>query len=400
MAGFRKFAMIPELFAAMLSMTGCSQPSELLTDLLMEMEEPQAKSRTQPETQVQPETIPETWTEPETALPETIPETLPETMPETGISAPLQTAEMQAPQSDLQYATPEMLAFFEYFAGIEECEMAESIAGADWANAPYFTDSEQLRLYLHAAVGECRTQIPVIVTPSCRVTALEEFEEHHTLSRQAEQIDLTKDGTRLTFVVYTVQYTTGALCLQAEKNGDFSQLDARDRAAYQEAVRFLTEELDRSASPLEQEQQIHDYICRRTVYADSPPTEEGRESYRMASGVLVDGEANCMGYSDAFWMLASMAGFTVQKDCNEEHMWNLITLEDGLHLVDVTWDDDGLILPDGSLTHTYRFFNAGMDAVQPEYQLDEGCPTLGIVPSCSEHRLDTGEYVLDQNFGN
>ena len=107
-----------------------------------------------------------------------------------------------------------------------------------------------------------------------------------------------------------------------------------------------------------------------------------------------------MGYSDAFWMLASMAGFTVQKDCNEEHMWNLITLEDGLHLVDVTWDDDGLILPDGSLTHTYRFFNAGMDAVQPEYQLDEGCPTLGIVPSCSEHRLDTGEYVLDQNFGN
>lgn len=380
----RKSAILPLLLLPA-CLTACAQPSEMLTDLLMEMQQTEVQTQT---------ALPQT---------ETIPETEKETAAETEIPAVMTTAETTEPPvpEPIQYAVPAMLEIYDYFFASSPSSFSETMQETDWAQVPYFTDSEQLRIYLLSEMEQCRTQIPVIVMRGCRVTDISEVNaQTGCMSIQQERLELEKDGTKLKFVVYTVQYSTGALCLNAERTGDLSQLDAWDLAALQEAKRFLTEELDTSASLLVQEQQIHDYICRRTVYADYPPAEGERESYRMASGVLVDGEANCMGYSDAFWMLASMAGFSVQIDCNDDHMWNLITLEDGVHLVDVTWDDDGLMLPDGTLTHTYRFFNAGMDVAGTEYTLFEDSPTMGIISSCAEHMLETEEYVRYKSVGN
>ncbi len=381
MARSRQIAAFAAAFLLCGSTVGCDVPPELLTELLMEAEtSPPATLPTEPET------LPT-----ETEISETTAETAP---PETVQTA--ETATAPPVPEPLLYATPKMLEVYDYFAAVGE-GMPETFAAVDWSQVPYFADSVQLELYLRSEMAQCRTVIPVIGLRGCKITDTEEMlNEYSMLNTQLQQTTLTKDGYKLRFAVYTVEYSTGANCLQAYRTGDTSRLDAEDLAAYQEAQRFLTQELDTAASPLMQEKQIHDYICERTVYLDIPQSAGGRESFRMASGVLLDGAANCMGYADAFWMLASMAGFSVQKDTNEDHMWNLIELEDGLHLVDVTWDDDCVIFPDGTLTHTYRFFNAGMDTVLEDYTLEPDCATQGIVPSCTAHTIEeeyAGEWI-------
>lgn len=370
----RKTAAFAASMMCLLCLTGCTQPSEILTELLLEMAEEESTSA---------QTIPR-QTEAETEIP-------PETEETTSTTAPEPTEPLVL--NALCYAEPYMLETFDYFAATEGADVPDKMRSVNWADVPYFEESEQLGLYLEQELRQCRKQIPVIARRGCRVLDLEIYHSTYGLIDGRYQIcEMTRDGVKLKFVVYDVDYATGTLCLYAQATGDRSVLEERDRAAYEEAKRFLAEELDTSADPIAQEKQIHDYICEKTLYIAESPDIFGHADHRTAAGVLLDGRANCMGYSDAFYLLASMAGFTVQKDHNEDHMWNLIAFEDGLHLVDLTWDDDGIQFQDGTQMTHYRYFNAGMDIVGQEYDLYEDSQTRNIVASCQTHTLEEVAY--------
>ena len=81
-----------------------------------------------------------------------------------------------------------------------------------------------------------------------------------------------------------------------------------------------------------------------------------------SSGALADGSANCQGYVDGFYVLASLAGFPCDKmhvDIpNGGHVVNVIELDGSWYLVDATFNDNGD--PSG-VQVSYRLFNAGVD---------------------------------------
>lgn len=106
-----------------------------------------------------------------------------------------------------------------------------------------------------------------------------------------------------------------------------------------------------------------------------------------AIGALVDGKANCQGYTDAFYMLGRMLGLNVGRISgtanNEPHQWNTITYSDGkTYFVDVTWDDQ-------TLTYTNRehkgdsffYFNAPVEIMQVTHSWDWSSAPENIQPS-------------------
>lgn len=86
---------------------------------------------------------------------------------------------------------------------------------------------------------------------------------------------------------------------------------------------------------LEKEIAIHDYLAGNVRYERTGDVAD-------AYSALLLGVAKCTGYSDAFYLLASMAGLEVAKmpgyADDERHEWNAIRLGGLWYFVDVTWD--------------------------------------------------------------
>lgn len=105
---------------------------------------------------------------------------------------------------------------------------------------------------------------------------------------------------------------------------------------------------------------VHDYLVVHTIYSE----EEGNADYlATAYSVLIDGEGQCQGYSEAFTALLMLSGVETQVISGDAldstatyqpHAWNLVKIDGDWYHVDATWDDP---IPDtgGSAIHTYLF---------------------------------------------
>lgn len=349
MTKIRKKSAVLCMLLCCLMGTGCDMLRDLSLGVPAEQEvQTESMTTAEPETTIPETTIPET-TEAETTLPPTEAVTEP--------PAPL----------ELQYPNEKVMEIYNHFALSEGSVLSDTITSVDWQQVPMLHNTAEMRQYLHEEMSACRKHLPLILLRGCKMADADFLlNDVGVIVGNQSYFKVNRDGTRLTFLVYDLEYSTGRLAVHAMETGDTSGMDARDLAAYEKALNFVNHELDRTASPVEQERQIHDYICAQTTYLDMD-NQPGRESFRMATGVLLDGEANCMGYSDAFYMIATMAGFDVGTDTNETHMWNTILLDGRRYLVDVTWDDDSVILPDGSLTWSYDYFNADIASATEHY---------------------------------
>ena len=130
------------------------------------------------------------------------------------------------------------------------------------------------------------------------------------------------------------------------------------------ASEIVAQAASSAETPIELEMLLHDYLVETVTYSDntrdvvdplSPPRN------LTAVGALLDGYANCQGYTDAFYVLASMAGFEVGRMSvytpDDLHSVNTILLDENWYVVDVTFDDCD---NEGS---NYRLFNAGVDVI-------------------------------------
>ena len=158
-------------------------------------------------------------------------------------------------------------------------------------------------------------------------------------------------------------YCPGREILRAAAAGTEAELPERQREAL-EAARALAEEC-KTADPLETARRIHDALCERIVYAD----EEESDEDDGAVGALLNGRANSAGYSDAFYLVGTLAGLEVRCQRGESrvkgpgvvtygetvpHTWNLLLLDGSWRLVDLSWDDE----EDGPFC---SWFNLGYD---------------------------------------
>jgi len=122
---------------------------------------------------------------------------------------------------------------------------------------------------------------------------------------------------------------------------------------------------------------LHDYIVQNCEYEES----NSAMIYTM-HGVLVDGKANCEGYSRTMQYLLRSLGiynYLAIGDAESEagvyegHMWNIVKVDGVTYNLDVTWDDysvsDSVDYPDNSVSHT--FFNMSTKDISDTHKVND-----------------------------
>ncbi len=159
----------------------------------------------------------------------------------------------------------------------------------------------------------------------------------------------------------------GYAILRAVRNGTEDALPARQRETLQAARKMVS---GVSGTQRQVIIAIHDLLCRHITYTLDDSTDEDDRCI----GAILNGEANCDGYADAFLLLCGLKDIPVRlvhgdslkpADPTEDtaHMWNLVYLDGSWRGVDVTWDDD-----DENASIGYRNYNIGLDRMNENYR--------------------------------
>ncbi|MCM1194410.1 MAG: hypothetical protein NC332_00535, partial [Firmicutes bacterium] len=166
------------------------------------------------------------------------------------------------------------------------------------------------------------------------------------------------------------------------------------RAQCDKAIEDMYEECDKlckySASDFETAIIIHDYITDKIYYAyEADGTTPSNETWAHSLvGVAQTGAGVCEAYAKAFTYLCNKNGIdcisVVGKGGEEDHMWNMIKIDDTWYGVDVTWDDplgtynylfvSQEIFDNKSMPHTLRCFEeCGGEYLYDLPQLSDTC---------------------------
>lgn len=102
----------------------------------------------------------------------------------------------------------------------------------------------------------------------------------------------------------------------------------------------IATEIKNTMTPEEKIKAIHDYIINTTKY-DKKRADNKVKEYQSdtAYGALVEHKAICGGYSDAMKLFLERLGIENYKISSENHIWNLVKLNNKWLHLDLTWDD-------------------------------------------------------------
>lgn len=164
--------------------------------------------------------------------------------------------------------------------------------------------------------------------------------------------------------VHVVEYP-GERMVDAWRSGDHSALTESEVQALQTALSLVAQAREESSSQFDLERRLFDLFRSHVSYNDGSteiPDPSAPPRHLTAVGALVDGSANCQGYADGFYVLASLAGFRVERmhvDIPEGgHTVNVIYLDGAWYVVDCTYND--LDDPSG-VQISYARLNVGKD---------------------------------------
>ena len=162
-----------------------------------------------------------------------------------------------------------------------------------------------------------------------------------------------------TLTLSDIEYRTAVRILQACRTGNTGDLAPREKQTLDKAISIVQ---SAPAEELERERYLHDTLCASVEYYTDEETYAEKD---QAVGALLNGKADCDGYSEAFYLLCNLAGiparfqhgdtFEKPDDYPEaKHMWNLVCIYDSWVMVDVTWDD-----ADTAYDCVYLYYNIG-----------------------------------------
>ena len=184
-------------------------------------------------------------------------------------------------------------------------------------------------------------------------------------------VALHQDNNDPTLFSVSIQERPGRRIADAYLTGDTSRLSNDELLAYDMAVTMLETAQAKSETKLELEQAIHDMLVKHMEYYNGPADNDiyGVPRNWSIVGGLLDGKGNCQSYTDAFYALATMAGFQVGKqvvdvEAEGDHICNTILLADQWYIVDVTFDDPVGYTGDAVVHQT---FNIGRDRAKEFY---------------------------------
>lgn len=127
---------------------------------------------------------------------------------------------------------------------------------------------------------------------------------------------------------------------------------------------------------------IHDYIINNTKY-DVDRSDKKIKKYRSdtAYGALIEHYAICGGYADGTKIFLDKLGIENYKVSSENHIWNLVKVNDKWLHLDLTWDDPVLTDDDGNTT--------SKDALEYNYFL---------ITTEQLHNLESDQHYFDKSI--
>lgn len=150
------------------------------------------------------------------------------------------------------------------------------------------------------------------------------------------------------------------------KTNNFGKVTVQITKQYNnDNIKYINEQLELIKSniltnDMNEKQSIlafHDYIINNTKYditrADNMDDPIYKDSMtHTAHGLLATKKALCGGYSDIMSIFLSQLNINNLRISADNHVWNLVYLDDWLHL-DMTWDDPVTNTGEDFLIHDY-----------------------------------------------
>lgn len=249
------------------------------------------------------------------------------------------------------------------------CLALQSIVHAE--EIPTFNTLVELQDYLQNCIRERRQTVEFVLKDDEAIQMSNDALGQELVQMSAQlvqcktQMDRNQEGQ--IGVKMEMVYRQGIKIADAWKKGDTRGLSDEEISTLYKAQEIVEQAREAAKNEISLEKALHDYLCERLVYQDMIRNGSVTEPQRVLSavGALMDGVANCQGYSDAFYLLGTMAGLQVDFQCgydseHKAHVWNTICLDGEWYVVDVTADDPtGNDLPAG--IPNYISFNLGRD---------------------------------------
>lgn len=268
---------------------------------------------------------------------------------------------------------------------------------------PEFDTLEDLRDYLY----ECRDEEKLEVFFEYSGDKEEILDENYANLLTVMNVNFKTVGSDHVWQFVMYDYP-GDRMARAYFSGDRSGLSGDEKQALDIAIEVVEEAQANADGEIELELLLHDWLCERVTYDETPfaiddPDDPPR--HLTAVGALLDGSANCQGYTDAFYLLATIAGFKVGRQAcaistDIDHIFNTIYLDGAWYIVDVTHNDDALQI-NGQGVSDYHLFNAGKDRCTHSWpELYERYPISSVSGSAYYYNLpdDFPEHGYQKTF--
>lgn len=123
----------------------------------------------------------------------------------------------------------------------------------------------------------------------------------------------------------------------------------------QKIDQIMNENIQDSMTPEQKIKVIHDYIITNTKY-DSQKSDQNINQYQSSTayGPLFEGYGICSGYADAMGLFLTKLNIPNIKISSENHIWNLVYLNNSWLHLDLTWDDP--VLENGKEIIDYSYY--------------------------------------------
>lgn len=112
---------------------------------------------------------------------------------------------------------------------------------------------------------------------------------------------------------------------------------------------FISDNINDNMSDIDKIKAFHDFIINSTVY-----DENLVNSNYTAYDLIITGKSICGGYSDVLAIYLNMLGIQNYKIASDNHIWNLVKINDKWYHIDMTWDDP--VSNDGKQYLLHNFF--------------------------------------------
>lgn len=199
---------------------------------------------------------------------------------------------------------------------------------------------------------------------------------------------------------FTVSTDYSTTTLECDSVNDLDEKTlAEMKADMDDALDKVVKEASGGATDFDKLLLLHDKLIEMCNYDYKAAKATDSEDIGFAGssyGCLVEHNAVCEGYAQAFSLAAQKMGFECGMVCgmarNEKHAWNYVKIDGEYYWLDVTWDENATE-SESKYVPMHKFFMLDDSRFMKGRTVEEDVP---FVPTCSS--MDENYYVKNGLF--